>query len=79
MKFKPGDLVEVEKGQMRFVMVEGDWVPSTKKIFGTVLGLHQDGKYSKDKKGLEPLLYDVLIDGKNDVKIEHLLSPIEEP
>jgi hypothetical protein len=38
MKFKPGGLMEVKNDRMRFEMVNGNWVPSTKKIFGTVVG-----------------------------------------
>ena len=79
MKFKPGDLVEVEKGQMRFVMVEGGWVTSTKKIFGTVVG-NWRGPHRNEVEGIQPRwMYSVLIDGKTEVKGEHLLSPIEEP
>ena len=79
MKFKPGDLVEVEKGHMRFVMVEGGWVPSTKKIFGTVLGSWHSA-LRNEWEGIQPQwMYSVLIDGKTEVKGEHLLTPVEEP
>lgn len=80
MKFKPGDLVEVEKGRMRFFeMVDGNWVPSTKKIFGTVVG-NWLTPLRNEVEGIQPRqMYSVLIDGKIEVKGEHLLSPIEEP
>lgn len=78
MKFKPGDLVEVEKDRMRFEMVGGNWVPSTKKIFGTVVG-NWLTPLRNESEGIQPRwMYRVLIDGKTEVKGEHLLTPVEE-
>ena len=78
MKFKPGDLVEVEKDHMRFEMVDGNWVPSSKKIFGTVVG-NWLTPLRNELEGIQPRqMYSVLIDGKTEVKGEHLLTPVEE-
>jgi len=79
MKFKPGDLVEVEKDHIHFKMIDGNWVPSTKKIFGTVVESWLT-PLRNEVEGIQPRwMYSVLIDGKTEVKGEHLLTSIEEP
>lgn len=74
MKFKPGDLVEVDHGIISFSLVGGRWTQRNEPVFGVVVSVQETELYMREKSGRIFLTYDVLVDGKIERKIESALK-----
>lgn len=77
MRFKPGDLVIVDPNTMSLSLTDGKWTHQTEPTVGVVLNF-QNGSLSLREKGYMPVcMYEVLINGKIENRIETTLNSVK--